>query len=295
MQVTISGDIGSGKSTVGEYLAKRLGAELVDCGQLYRAYASKRDMNVLQLNQSGDDSIDRQIDNDLIRMGKEDKPRVYVSRTAWHFIPNAVHVYMAVNPLLAAQRILKRKTVAENHDTIETIIDYNCERIAQEDARYERMYGITRRQQMESNNVFMCIGENGIKSVCGATYNMLSKGNVVCFDPRIAVPTQVMFDVDPKLVEKFAGNFSKVDCTDIKVQMVNGIPYIVDGHHRIAAACKSGVSFMYTSNFEVEDEPLCRLGNSDYYDWEEFVGGDMSAITGVRKTPEKTYIYAVNS
>lgn len=279
MQVTISGDVGSGKSTVGQYLATMLGAELIDCGQLYRAYAAKRDMNVLQLNQSGDNSIDVQIDNDLVRMGKEDLPRVYISRTAWHFIPNAVHVYMSVNPELAASRIYKRKTVAEKHDSIESVMEYNRIRIAEEDARYEKMYGITREQQMENTNVLMCIGNADIDEVCYALYEVLDKGNVMCFDPRVAVPTQVLFDTSPDLVSEYAKeiNGNTIPCA-VRMRYVNGIPYIIDGHHRVAAACLNGVKFMYTSNFTVKDEPICELSNSDYYDWEDYVKGDMSAV-----------------
>ena len=278
MQVTISGDIGSGKSTVGQYLATMLGAELIDCGQLYRKYAAKKDMSVLQLNQSGDNSIDIQIDNDLVRWGREDLPRVYISRTAWHFIPNAVHMYMLVDPILSASRICNRKTVAEKHDSLKSVLEYNKTRIAEEDARYERMYGITRKQQLADAGVLLHIGNGDVDEVCYAAFEVLGKGKVLCFDPRTAIPTQVLFDTNPNLVNCYAHEIKghTVPC-NVKMQLVDGIPYIVDGHHRIAAACHSGVKFMYTSNFEIVDKPVCRLRDSDYYDWEDYVKGDMHA------------------
>lgn len=280
MQITISGDIGSGKSTVGKYLAEKLGAELVDCGQLYRSYASKKDMSVLQLNQSDDDSIDRQIDNDLILMGKENKPRVYISRTAWHFIPHAVHVYMSVNPRVAAERIFNRKTVAEEHESLESIIEYNKERIAREDERYERMYGITRAQQLKENNVYVCVGNASLDDVCRMVLFAVKEGDIMCFDPKVAIPTQVLFDVDAGLVEEYRRQFSgDISFTSVNMQFVNGIPYIVDGHHRTAAACLNGVKMMCTKNFSVVEKPLCELSRSDYYDWEDYVKGDMSSVT----------------
>lgn len=283
MQVTISGDIGSGKSTVGQYLAGKLGAELIDCGQLYRAYASRKDMNVLQLNQSGDSSIDKQIDNDLIRMGKECKPRVYISRTAWHFIPNAVHVYMTINPRVAAERVLSRKTVAEEHDSVDSIIDYNRERIAREDARYERMYGITRKQQLESSNILLCIGNASAEDVCAAANEVIDKGDVICFDPRIAIPTQTIHDTSPEIVRDYMNEIKGdiVPC-EVCIKFVNGIPYIIDGHHRVAAACMNDVKFIYTDQFVVTDEPVCQLSSNDYYDWEDYVDGDMSAVMSTK-------------
>ena len=296
MQVTISGDMGSGKSTVGAYLADKLGAELIDCGQLYRKYAASKDMSVLQLNQSGDNSIDKQIDNDLIRMGEEDKPRVYVSRTAWHFIPNAVHVYMTVNPKVAAERIYKRKTVAEEHSSIDSIIEYNRERMLQEDTRYESMYGITRKQQMLANNLFVHVGRAGIEDVCKAVYTCINVGNCVCFDPRVAIPTQVLHDTNPELVEKYRAEISGdiVECS-VKIQMVNGLPYIADGHHRVAAACLNGVKFLYTRNLTVSDFPLWELSSSDYYDWEDYVKGDMSSVINTSPTnPVQRFMGAVN-
>lgn len=282
MQVTISGDIGSGKSTVGQYLAEKLDAELIDCGQLYRAYASQKGMSVLQLNQSEDYSIDVQIDKDLVRMGKEGKSRVYISRTAWYFIPGAVHVYMTVDPKLAARRVLNRKTVAEKHDSVDSIIEYNRKRIAEEDARYERMYGITRKHQMAANNVLVCIGNASAEDVCSAVYEVLNKGNVICFDPRTAVPTKTIKDIDPEYVKMYceyiSGNIS--ECP-VEMQFVNGIPYILNGHHRIVAACNSGTKMMYTSEFTVAGYPNKVLDNFEYHFWEDFVKGDLSAVTGV--------------
>ncbi len=283
MQITISGDIGSGKSTVGAFLASKLGAELIDCGQLYRQYAAKRDMSVLCLNKSRDNSIDKLIDNDLIRMGQENKPRVYISRTAWHFIPNAVHIYMSIDPGLAAERIFNRKTVAEEHDSLESIVKYNEERIAEEDARYERMYGVSRKQQLEEADLIFCVGNRNIDDVCQAVYRVVAgpfiANKLLCFDPRIAIPTQVLFDIDTSVVDMYVkGSNGDVLYVLADMQFVSGVPYICDGHHRIAAACLGGVKFVYTDKFSIVDEPLCELNNSDYYDWENYVKGDVHRV-----------------
>lgn len=296
MQITISGDIGSGKSTVGKYLAEVYNAELIDCGQLYRSYASKVSKDVLQLNQSGDNSIDIQIDNDLIRMGKEDKNRVYISRTAWHFIPNAVHIYIMVDPMIASKRILNRKTVAEKHDSLDSILEYNRTRIAEEDARYERMYGITREQQLADADIIFHIGNRSEDEVCSAMKTVVSKAKkMFCFDPTIVVPTQVLHDISPEIVNEFRRVMvSNVVGADTKIKLANGIPYIIDGHHRIAAACLNNVKFVWTSDYSLDDSSICILSNSDYYNWEDYVHGDMSAVTSKMKSPADKFISAVS-
>lgn len=289
MQITISGDIGSGKSTLGEYLSREFNAELIDCGQLYRKYAAEKSMSVLELNQSGDNSIDRQIDNDLIKWGRENKYRVYISRTAWHFIPDAVHIYTMVNPKLAAERILKRKTVAEEHTSIDSILEYNKKRIEEEDMRYQRMYGITRENQLRKTELFIHIGNNSPEQVCRAVSHVIKKERLVLysgkpiliFDPRVVVPTQGIRDMNNDIVFAYSKDITAdVSNCEVTMQLVDGVPYILDGHHRVAAACTNGVQFMYTTSFMISQKPDSILRNSDYYDWEEYTMADLSIVYG---------------
>lgn len=283
MQITISGDIGSGKSTVGNYLAKKLNAELIDCGQLYRDYAATKGFDVLQQNIHGKNTIDKMIDARIEELGRGDKSRVYVSRTAWHFIPNAVHIYLSVNPVTAAKRILLRKSNNEEHSSLEDVLHYNEKRIMTEDARYEKMYGITREQQLKSANIIMCIGNRSIDEVCEALYDVLlcALKRVLIMDTKIVVPTQVIQDINMDVVNDYRTTFVNPDWvhSSILVDFCNGVPFVQDGHHRLCAANLDEKKFIVTPNFCIVNEERDMLTKSQYYDWEDMLKSDMSTVT----------------
>lgn len=279
MKITISGDIGSGKSTVGERLANMFDCELIDCGQLYRNYAKDKGVDVLVQNLSNDNSIDKKIDGLLEDMNESSVDRVFVSRTAWHFVPSALHIYLSVNPVLAAERILSRQSNNETHDSIDEIIEYNKKRIDTEDKRYEEMYGITRTQQLLDADIIICIGSNNIDSVVN-TLGMLIRQDtrhILVTDPKSVVPTQVIRDISISRVEDYReeikGTLVKLNTT---LDFVNGLPYVYDGHHRIAAACLNDVCFIYTNQFGICDKEALLLTSSQYHDWEDLTKTDMS-------------------
>lgn len=271
MQITISGDLGSGKSTLGEILAKDYNAELIDCGQLYRKYAAENGRDVLKQNKSSDISIDEQIDTEIIRLGKEGLSRIYVSRTAWHFIPNAVHVYLSVDPMLAAQRIAARKTVGEEHTDSDSVLLYNMERAQTEDARYLKMYGITREEQLRDAHVIMNIGTGSVEDVHKALQTVIpsSERRSYVISPKELIPTQVLRDMSIDIVSEYKqwvrGDVVELDLTLLRTWSGT---YIVDGHHRVAAACLNDVKYIVAHEVTFEDDSL-QLSMSDYFDWED--------------------------
>lgn len=284
MQITISGDIGSGKSSVGEYLANELSIPFVDCGQIYRNYAKQKGIDVLQQNRSDDYSIDEQIDNDLKWWGTKNKAGVYVSRTAWYFMPFALHIYLCIDPMTAAERILVRRSNAEEHSSLEDIIKYNEERIKREDTRYERMYGITRKSQLNNTQIIMHIGDRTFNEVCACLLEIVHKFNdthnmMLAFDPRAAIPTYPLSDLDKISIENSkaeTGPIIKYDA--IRMQFANNKPYIIDGHCSVASACLTNVKFMCTTDFEISDKSFIRLSNKDYSEWQDYTTADLNSV-----------------
>ena len=63
--ITLSGQLGSGKSTVGKLLAKKLGYTFYSTGNAQRKIAAERGLTTLELNKLSmtDSSIDEQIDS----------------------------------------------------------------------------------------------------------------------------------------------------------------------------------------------------------------------------------------
>lgn len=282
VQITISGDLGSGKSTIGEMLAKYYDAELVDCGQLYRQYAESKGRDVLGQNKSGDQSIDEKIDQRLIEMGKEGKSRIYVSRTAWHFIPNAKHVYLCVDPMVAARRIAARKTVGEEHADASSVLLYNMERVHTEDIRYLRMYGITRVQQLKDADVVMQIGEESAETVFNALRAVLEHAVTKCYvaPPTNLVPTQVLHDMSPQIVAEYEQTVvGTVRSTSINLSHTPIGTFIQDGHHRVAAACLNKVKYLVTDKVRFDDNVGSLMRKSDYYDWEDAYGFNLRSVS----------------
>lgn len=76
--IVISGDLGSGKSTVSRELSRRLGVRRVSVGDLYRQMAQSRGMSALQLNLHAelDDAVDGYVDQLQQDIAKSDEQLV---------------------------------------------------------------------------------------------------------------------------------------------------------------------------------------------------------------------------
>ncbi|NIO22939.1 MAG: AAA family ATPase, partial [Candidatus Aenigmarchaeota archaeon] len=73
MIITIAGQAGSGKSSVAEFLAKRLGFKRYSMGDLRRKAAYERGMTLAEFNKLGekDDFTDRFVDELQEKLGKK--------------------------------------------------------------------------------------------------------------------------------------------------------------------------------------------------------------------------------
>jgi predicted cytidylate kinase len=146
LHLTISGDLGSGKSSVAEALANHLGFDMVSTGAIQRRIAADLGVSTLQANliAETDLSIDERIDSTTVRLAQEAAtPIVFDSRMAWHFVPNALRVRLVVDPLVAAERILGRGPGnAEAYDSLEQAFDQVLERADAEVRRFTDRYGV---------------------------------------------------------------------------------------------------------------------------------------------------------
>lgn len=145
-KITITGDLGSGKSSVAKELCKRLGYEYFSTGSIQRELAAQRGMDTLQMNYQAekDKEIDRLIDERLMKINNENKSYVLDSRLAWHFVKNSFKIYLTVKPEIAAQRVMgdtKRRNEPQS-DSITAKASNLLERRKAEDDRFKKTYGI---------------------------------------------------------------------------------------------------------------------------------------------------------
>ena len=96
MIITISGNIASGKSTVGDALAKMIKFKRYSSGNFMRKMAKKKGISLQELGRQAekDINIDREIDEWIISISKKHDNFIIDSRLAWYFIPNSFKVYL---------------------------------------------------------------------------------------------------------------------------------------------------------------------------------------------------------
>ena len=147
MKITISGDIGSGKSTVGKLVAKELDLPYYSTGQIQRKIAEEMGLDTLQLNLLAEQQteIDDKIDGFTINLEKEDKPCLVDSRLAWNFVPSSLKVYLACEVEEAARRIYgdtERTGEVSSQNSEELVGKINARR-ASEVRRFETKYSVS--------------------------------------------------------------------------------------------------------------------------------------------------------
>ena len=272
MNITITGDIGSGKSTVSKLLADLLNMRVVDSGTLYRKYSENKGMDVLQQNKSDDWSIDRMIDNKIAELGRNEDNIIFVSRLAWNFVPNAVKIYLVVNPVTAAKRIAADDSrTGESHRSWEETLVYNKERKELELKRYADMYGLKDPSGLSSADIVLVVGKNDVNTVANSLYEIIQKNAKGFYiDPKVMLPTQTIRDYDILTLNSYLSLLPKgVQYIKAIVNSYNGNYYIMDGHHRILAAIKLKVPYVCIPKpIEVVDKPTL----PNIYDYEDISG-----------------------
>jgi predicted cytidylate kinase len=145
MRITLSGTLGSGKSTVGLELARRLGIPYVSTGQIFRELGKIASLDALQTNLEAETnrSLDDAVDNYVRELNKSTPSFVIDSRMAWHFVENALKVFLSVTPEVAARRVMQDKTRStEQYASYEAALEGLRARRQSEFKRYERLYGV---------------------------------------------------------------------------------------------------------------------------------------------------------
>jgi len=144
LKIALTGDLGSGKSTVARRLCQLTGFEYFSTGLIQRQLAEDLGVDTLTLNRMAevDPTIDHRIDGAIQALRHASGQYVIDSRLAWFFIPEAYKVYLTVEVRVAAERILNDKDRSSEHYTdLEDAIKRLTARKASENARYLRLYG----------------------------------------------------------------------------------------------------------------------------------------------------------
>ncbi len=144
VKISLAGDLGSGKSTVGKLLAEKFGAQMYSTGTIQRELAAKMNMTTLELNKYSEThpEVDDMIDDGLRALNEKDVSVVIDSRMAWHFVPSSFSVYMSADPAVAAARIMNAGRESEPFKSLDEAVRSIAERRQSEQARYMHLYGV---------------------------------------------------------------------------------------------------------------------------------------------------------
>ena len=144
MKITVSGIVGSGKSTVSKILAERLGFEYHSVGKIMRMLATNKKISLIELSKLSekDDSVDKELDEIQLEIGKTMDNFVMDSRLGFHFIPDSFKVFLDVDLDSSVNRIYADKRRDEKYESKEKAREEIKRRIDSEKIRYLKYYGI---------------------------------------------------------------------------------------------------------------------------------------------------------
>jgi CMP/dCMP kinase len=149
--ITLSGLLGSGKSSTGNRLGEVLGYQRFSAGHFQRTAAKSLGLayDEYQKVAEQDPQYDQAADEALKAAGALENV-VIDARLGYHFIPDSFKVFLTLPPEVAAGRILKdAETNPERHREtaigmrdVESITRAVNERAESERIRYEKYYGL---------------------------------------------------------------------------------------------------------------------------------------------------------
>lgn len=145
MIITLSGDLGSGKSTVAKQLAKQLGWKRISVGDTWRELAVEKGMSIHEFNNYviQNPHLDKAMDERLADKARKNQPCIVEGRAQWYFLPESLKLYFKIHIDEAARRVFEQKRASETENTSMEITKYHLQQRARKDKeRFEDLYGV---------------------------------------------------------------------------------------------------------------------------------------------------------
>lgn len=119
-RITLSGEVASGKSTIGKLLADKLNYHFISIGNKTRESAEKMGMSIVEFQKEcmANPEMDKQIDLDFYMECNSDENLVIDYRLGFKFIDKAFHIYLKISETSAIQRLKNANRGNETHHTL---------------------------------------------------------------------------------------------------------------------------------------------------------------------------------
>lgn len=143
--ITLTGDLGAGKSLLSKALMSAFEAEYYSTGAAQRHLAEEMGISTLELNKLAEKEkwVDEKIDSIFKTLGSRNKNLIVDSRMAWHFLPQSFKIRLEVDSDIAAKRVSEDTTRrGEAYTDLAQTKEGILKRKQSESARFKEYYNV---------------------------------------------------------------------------------------------------------------------------------------------------------
>lgn len=240
INITIAGELGSGKSTVSAYLLKNIDYRIESAGMIFRRLAEQHGMSAKEFNQfiESNPKYDNMVDDTIREMGEKEENIIFDSRLAWFFVPKSFKMYMYVDVDTAAERIFNDKDrVSESYSDIATAKKEIIERRQSEILRYKTFYSADINNY--KNYDFIIDTSHATKD----EVNHLVLSSFKAFE-RGEQYTKVWLSPRNLDLSKNTDNQDDASFEEIEIVKTDGKFYVFRGHDKVRTALEKGQSLV---------------------------------------------------
>lgn len=163
MLISITGKLGSGKSTICGILKEKYGYEIFSTGTINREFARSLGITTLELNErlKSDPALDKEIDGTVTRLSieKKDEKLIFDSRMAWYFAKDTFKIFLTIDPMEAARRVMNNQRGAEErYESVDDACSGLIKRGNVERERFIQIYGV---DYFDHNNFDLIVDTTG--------------------------------------------------------------------------------------------------------------------------------------
>lgn len=280
MNITLTGNLGSGKSSVCKELQK-FGHEIISAGDIFREIAIERGLTVTELNEQAkqDRSIDDMLDHRTMELDEKKDNAVFDSRLAWNFTKNSFKVFLFVELDEAAHRVFEGTARnAENYQSVEETRQGLNKRANLEQERYQALYQV---DYYDPGNYDLIIESTNAtpKEIASEIERNFLEYQKQPFQTKIELnireiyPTVPLNSLQPEKIEQERNTEQSKDsfCCQKKITVANkdGYHFAIGEHEALSAAISENKVFAEAAKIVDSDSvqalPLSQLKEYEGY------------------------------
>lgn len=289
MYITITGKLGSGKSTVCRLISEKMGYQIYSTGKIQRGIAEKMGISTLELNElmNTNPEYDDLIDREVVRISESSVGEniLFDSRMAFHFVKESFKIFAYVSPNEAARRVMgDARGNVETYRDMDDAREQLLKRSEVENLRFKDIYHIDNLDYANYNLIIDTTWETPeriAEEICRGLQTYLGNPAMrqIAFSPKSLYPTIPLDKLDPVKRAEAEKRFADGEVQEPVVIMQNGaLHYIVSGAETVAAALAAHEPFVtavLAADEKTEPEKLPaavlnayeRLGGFTYKDY----------------------------